>query len=164
MIALSIHPPRQHHTNTHILETQLPTGVGSIMGTARKWFYHEIVVDWILDYRTKPKAKGIKISRTGFSYYRIDRYEKNRVGFCRGDRAVLFYASCGNREQLSDKGMDMGLEILHTKIREAREMDVPELEKLLLFVRQETFLWKDPKNFTMEDYKKSTENEKVFFS
>ena len=58
----------------------------------------------------------------------------------------------------------MGLEILHTKIREAREMDVPELEKLLLFVRQETFLWKDPKNFTMEDYKKSTENEKVFFS
>ena len=50
----------------------------------------------------------------------------------------------------------------NTQIREARESDVPELEKLFLSVRQETFKWENPKNFKIEDYKKSTEGEKVF--
>ncbi len=48
------------------------------------------------------------------------------------------------------------------EIREARESDIPELEKLFLIVRQKTFEWEDPKNFTIGDYKKSTDGEKVF--
>ena len=59
-------------------------------------------------------------------------------------------------------GDHTNIKIKDTQIREARESDVPELEKLFLSVRQETFKWENPKNFKIEDYKKSTEGEKVF--
>lgn len=48
----------------------------------------------------------------------------------------------------------------NTQIREVRENDIPELENLFLSVRQETFIWENPKNFTSKDYKKSTKVKK----
>ena len=47
-------------------------------------------------------------------------------------------------------------------IRRATESDVPELEKLFLITRQQTFHWENPNTFKLEDYKKATEGEIVF--
>ena len=48
------------------------------------------------------------------------------------------------------------------KIRQANREDVPQLEKLFLIARQQTFIWENPGKFKLEDYTNSTEGETVF--
>jgi len=47
-------------------------------------------------------------------------------------------------------------------IRQAKESDTSQLEKLFLVTRQQTFHWESPNKFKLEDYKKATEGESVF--
>lgn len=48
------------------------------------------------------------------------------------------------------------------KIRKAKETDIPQLEKLFLVTRQQTFHWERPDKFKLKDYKNATEGETVF--
>lgn len=48
------------------------------------------------------------------------------------------------------------------KIREFKETDTEQLEKLFLVARQQTFTWESSDNFKLEDFKKSIQGEVVF--
>jgi predicted acetyltransferase len=48
------------------------------------------------------------------------------------------------------------------KIRKSKEIDIPQLEKLFLVTRQQTFNWEKPDKFKLTDYKNATEGETVF--
>lgn len=47
-------------------------------------------------------------------------------------------------------------------IRKATEADTPQLERLFLITRRQTFHWEKPNKFKLEDYKKETSGETVF--
>lgn len=47
-------------------------------------------------------------------------------------------------------------------IRKAKKTDIPQLEKLFLVTRQQTFNWEKPDKFKLTDYKNATEGETVF--
>ena len=48
------------------------------------------------------------------------------------------------------------------QIRKAKDSDLSQLELLFLRVRQKTFFWEPAESFKIEDYRKYTENEKVY--
>jgi ribosomal protein S18 acetylase RimI-like enzyme len=51
-----------------------------------------------------------------------------------------------------------------TTIRKANENDIPQLEKLFLETRQQTFTWEHPDKFKIDDFQKSTEGETIFLA
>jgi len=48
------------------------------------------------------------------------------------------------------------------KIRKAKESDIPQLEKIFLTARQQTFTWENLDKFKLTDYKNATDGEIVF--
>lgn len=48
------------------------------------------------------------------------------------------------------------------RIRKSKEIDIPQLEKLFLITRQNTFDWENPAKFKLTDYGSATEGETVF--
>ncbi|MBI3237096.1 MAG: GNAT family N-acetyltransferase [Chlamydiales bacterium] len=47
-------------------------------------------------------------------------------------------------------------------IRRSNDNDIPQLEKLFLITRQQTFVEENPNKFTLEDFKKTTVGELIF--
>ncbi|HEY2810986.1 MAG TPA: GNAT family N-acetyltransferase [Rhabdochlamydiaceae bacterium] len=46
-------------------------------------------------------------------------------------------------------------------IRHSNDNDIPQLEKLFLITRQQTFVWESPDKFKLEDFKQATAGETI---